>query len=118
MYYFISRIKRNITRFISSDRTYFSVSTSQEQGYSFSYHVLMQGIRKKEEFHISVTHIRRNIHLQRDCSQLTGKYRQYPITSGILLAERKVVPSLIRHGERGATRESLFSLSHVFSFHL
>lgn len=77
----------------------------------------MQRIRGRKNFRFQI----RNIHSQRDCSQLTEKYRQYPITSGIFLAGRKVVPSLIIRAvtERGVLVPlvNLF-MCYVFSFHL
>lgn len=71
----------------------------------------MQRIRGRKNFRFQI----RNIHSQRDCSQLTEKYRQYPITSGIFLAGRKVVPSLIIRAvtERGVL-VPLVNLSSLF----
>lgn len=121
--YFIFELNEISLNSSFSNQSYFPYASFCAKSNNHSHDIFMQRIRNNFRFQ---SHIRQNIHLQRDCSQLTEKYRRYPITSGIIfLAERKVVPSLIcavTKRERGpcSTCESLFSLLYVFSdsFHL
>lgn len=120
--YFIFELNEISLNSSFPNQTYFPYASSCAKSNNHSHDIFMQRIRNNFRFQ---SHIQ-NIHLQRDCSQLTEKYRRYPITSGIIfLAERKVVPSLIcavTKRERGpcSTCEFLFSLLYVFSdsFHL
>lgn len=91
--YFIFELNEISLNSSFPNQTYFPYASSCAKSNNHSHDIFMQRIRNNFRFQ---SNIRQNIHLQRDCSQLTEKYRRYPITSGIIfLAERKVVPSLI-----------------------